>query len=229
MQYTIFVGFVPARDGTHGATVPGEAVGQAFQPDALPRQAGKPDLLPSDRHLTAIVTASMSQCPDLRKGRGMGWPCPLLSMVRQQSVYWPAGRPGSRAAQWALHRRMGQLPGLLEAWSNPNVFFGIASPASFPPHFAGGGRMRGVGPGGLGEVRVVGRPGLRGGMNPHLHLRQTGDANLGVASDRDRLLRRDRVRHEQRRRERLQGAVHVVVAVRVGVVGVSTGSSARRG
>ena len=40
--------------------------------------------------------------PDLRNGRGIGWALPLLSMVRQEMVYFPGAMPFSSVAQWAM-------------------------------------------------------------------------------------------------------------------------------
>ena len=37
--------------------------------------------------------------PDLRNGRGIGWALPLLSIVRQEMVYFPGARPFSSVAQ----------------------------------------------------------------------------------------------------------------------------------
>ena len=82
----------------------------------------------------------MSQRPDFLNGRGIGWACPLASMVRQRSVYAPAGSPGRSAAQCAFASRIGHTFGLPVA-SKPSVSFGIASPGRSPPHFFGTSRI----------------------------------------------------------------------------------------
>ena len=78
-------------------------------------------------HGRMIFTSSMSQRPDFGKGRGIGWACPLPSMVRDRNVYSPAASPGSRAAQWALHSRKGQVSGRPVWGSKPCVFLGTPS------------------------------------------------------------------------------------------------------
>src|SRR5262245_3968196 len=83
----------------------------------------------------------MSQRPDFLNGRGIGWAAPFASIVRQRKVYSPAGNPGRSAAQCAFASRIGHDFGLPAA-SKPIVSFGMVSPARFPPHFAGGVRIR---------------------------------------------------------------------------------------
>src|SRR5262245_46898630 len=61
-------------------------------------------------------------------------------MVRERSVYSPAGRPGRSTAQCTLARRIGQFLGRPAA-SKPSVPAGILSPSIVPPQFAGGGRI----------------------------------------------------------------------------------------
>src|SRR5262245_1387068 len=82
----------------------------------------------------------MAEWPDLRKGRGSGWEMPFSSMVRERSVYSPAGSPGKRAAQWTFARRIGQVLGRPAA-SKPSVPAGILLPSTWPPHCDGGGRI----------------------------------------------------------------------------------------
>src|SRR2546421_9017414 len=83
---------------------------------------------------TRIVTDSMAACPDLRKGRGMGWAMPFSSTVRERNVYSPFGRPGNNAAQWIFASRIGQVRGR-PAESKPTVPNGMDSSGRLPPHF----------------------------------------------------------------------------------------------
>src|SRR5262249_28666126 len=84
-----------------------------------------------------IETVSMAACPDFLKGRGIGWPIPFSSTVRQRSEYSPAGKPGSSAAQCTLHSRIGQVPGRPSP-SKPLLSFGSSLFGNLPPHCFGG-------------------------------------------------------------------------------------------
>ncbi len=55
--------------------------------------------LPPAQASTSKSFCWMAALPDLAKGRGSGWAIPLLSIVRQRTVYSPAGRPGNKVAQ----------------------------------------------------------------------------------------------------------------------------------
>src|SRR5262249_55714034 len=97
---------------------------------------------PPSHALTVSFTASIPHQPDLRNGRGIGWACPLASMVRQRRVYSPAGRPGSRADPWALASPLGQGRGRPVAGSKPITPGGSAPPGRSPPQRSGAGRTR---------------------------------------------------------------------------------------
>ena len=176
-----------------------------------------------DRNLDLFNSAR----PDLRNGRGIGWAIPFSSTVRERRTYSPAGSPGSSAAQWTLPSRIGQVRGLPSA-SKPIVSFGIASSARPPPQRRGGPSTSASVHGALAKYGSSAGHGFAGGVHPDLHLRQAADADLGVAGDRDRLAALDLGGDRQRRGERLQRTVDVVVAVRRRCRWRGPGSSARR-
>ena len=72
----------------------------------------------------------------------------------------------------------------------------------------------------FGEVTIAVWDFLVARLHPDLNFRQSGDANLSVSSDRNGFVRSHATRNRQRCREGLQGAVDVIIAVGVGVVGV---------
>ncbi|MEQ1851880.1 MAG: MFS transporter, partial [Chthoniobacteraceae bacterium] len=72
----------------------------------------------------------------------------------------------------------------------------------------------------LGEMAIVGRQRLIGPPHPVLHFAETGDADLRVATDRQRFIRLDLRWQRGEAREGFQPAIDVVVAVCVRVVGL---------
>ena len=86
----------------------------------------------SPNYFTEKWTYSISACPDLRNGRGIGCAWPFKSTVRDLSVYSPDIRPGIRMAQWTLLNRIGHVLGR-PASSNPSVFAGIVESGKPPP------------------------------------------------------------------------------------------------
>src|SRR5439155_11535109 len=82
----------------------------------------------------------------------------------------------------------------------------------------GGRQDLSVGPWGSRKVRVTSRRFSGFGLNPDLHLRESGEANLCVASHWDGLAFLGRSRDGKRCRESLEPAIHIIVTLRVSVV-----------
>src|SRR5256885_15503487 len=95
----------------------------------------------TEDYLTTSGFSSMDARPDLSNGRGIGCPWPFSSIVRHRTVYFPAGRPGSRATQRAFVSGRGQRLGRPVAASTWKRVVGSLPSGRSPPHRDGAGRI----------------------------------------------------------------------------------------